>query len=78
MSLQDQLQPGEEILYRAHVTRLTLAPLVALLAVVLAFAAFAWFGIQSAAATAVAGSWPLILGWCSPGGSSSCARTSSC
>jgi len=34
MSLQDHLQPGEEVLYRAHVTRLTQAPLVALLAVV--------------------------------------------
>jgi uncharacterized membrane protein YdbT with pleckstrin-like domain len=42
MSVQDQLQPGEEILYRAHVTRLTQAPLVALLAVVLAFTIFAY------------------------------------
>lgn len=62
MSLQDQLQPGEEILYVAHVTRLTQAPLVALLAVVLAFTAFAWFGMGSAAATAVAGILALILG----------------
>ncbi|HEX3557164.1 MAG TPA: PH domain-containing protein [Thermoanaerobaculia bacterium] len=42
MSVQDQLQPGEEILYRAHVTRLTQTPLVALLAVVLAFTIFAY------------------------------------
>src|SRR5205823_3741021 len=42
MSLQDHLQPGEEILYRAHVTRLTLAPLVAWLAVLLAFTIFAY------------------------------------
>lgn len=42
MSVEDQLQPGEEILYRAHVTRLTQAPLVALLAVVLAFTIFAY------------------------------------
>lgn len=67
MSLQDHLQPGEEILYRAHITRLTLAPLVALLALVLAVAAFAWFGMQSApgaltalAAAVVVG---IVLGW---------------
>jgi uncharacterized membrane protein YdbT with pleckstrin-like domain len=42
MSLQDHLQPGEEILYRAHVTRLTQAPLVAWLAVLLAFTIFAY------------------------------------
>jgi uncharacterized membrane protein YdbT with pleckstrin-like domain len=42
MSLQDHLQPGEEILYRAHVTRLTQAPLVALLAGFLAFTIFAY------------------------------------
>jgi len=47
MSLQDHLQPGEEILYRAHVTRLSLAPLWVLLAATLAAAAFAWFGLQS-------------------------------
>jgi uncharacterized membrane protein YdbT with pleckstrin-like domain len=62
MSLQDQLQPGEEILYVAHVTRLTQAPLVALLAVVLAFTAFAWFGMDNAPATVIAGIVALILG----------------
>jgi uncharacterized membrane protein YdbT with pleckstrin-like domain len=67
MSLQDHLQTGEETLYRAHITRLTLAPWIALLALVLAVAAFAWFGMQSApgaltalAAAAVVG---LVLGW---------------
>jgi uncharacterized membrane protein YdbT with pleckstrin-like domain len=45
MSLQDHLQPGEEILYRAHVTRLSLAPLWVLLAATLAAAGFAWFGM---------------------------------
>ncbi|HEV7505581.1 MAG TPA: PH domain-containing protein [Thermoanaerobaculia bacterium] len=62
MSLQDHLQPGEEILYRAHVTRLTQAPLVALLAVVLAFTIFAWFGLQSAPAAIIGGLLALILG----------------
>ncbi len=42
MSVDDHLQPGEEILYRAHLTRITLAPLVALLAVALAFTIFAY------------------------------------
>ena len=42
MSLQDHLQPGEEILYRAHVTRLTQAPLVALVAGGLAVTIFAY------------------------------------
>jgi uncharacterized membrane protein YdbT with pleckstrin-like domain len=67
MSLQDHLQPNEEILYRAHITRLTLAPLMILLALVLAVAGFAWFGPQSApgaltalAAAAVVG---IVLGW---------------
>jgi len=67
MSLQDHLQPGEEILYRAHITRLTLAPLMALLALVLAVAAFAWFGMQSApgalTALAVAVVMGIVLGW---------------
>jgi uncharacterized membrane protein YdbT with pleckstrin-like domain len=49
VSLQDHLQPGEEILYRAHITRLVLAPWIALLAVLLAAAAFAWFGFENAA-----------------------------
>jgi uncharacterized membrane protein YdbT with pleckstrin-like domain len=62
MSLQDHLQPGEEILYRAHVTRLTQAPLVALLAVVLAFAIFAWFGLQSVPAALAGGLLAVILG----------------
>jgi uncharacterized membrane protein YdbT with pleckstrin-like domain len=67
MSLQDHLQPGEEILYRAHVTRLSVAPLWALLALIVAIAAFAWFGLDNApgalvalAAAAVTG---LALAW---------------
>jgi membrane protein YdbS with pleckstrin-like domain len=62
MSLQDHLQPGEEILYRAHVTRLVQAPLVALLAVVLAFTIFAWFGLQSPPAALAGGLLAVILG----------------
>jgi len=62
MSLQDHLQPGEEILYRAHVTRLVQAPLVALLAVVLAFTIFAWFGLQSPPAAIAGGLLAVILG----------------
>jgi membrane protein YdbS with pleckstrin-like domain len=67
MSLQDHLQPGEEILYRAHVTRLSLLPLWVLLALILAAAAFAWYGLDSVpgalvalAAAAVVG---LVLAW---------------
>ncbi len=62
MSLQDHLQPGEEILYRAHVTRLTQAPLVALLAVALAFTGFAWFGLASPPAAIAGGLVSVIVG----------------
>jgi membrane protein YdbS with pleckstrin-like domain len=41
--VENQLQPGEEILYRAHVTRLTLAPLLALAAAALIGAAVAQY-----------------------------------
>lgn len=54
MSLQDHLQPGEEILYQARVSRLTLAPLWGLLALILAAAAFAWFGMDNAPAAITA------------------------
>jgi len=33
MKIENQLQPGEEILLRAYVTRLTLAPWIALAAI---------------------------------------------
>jgi uncharacterized membrane protein YdbT with pleckstrin-like domain len=45
MKIENQLQPGEEILLRAYVTRLTLAPWVALGAVALIVAAFLWFAL---------------------------------
>lgn len=67
MSLQDHLQPGEEILYRAHVTRVTLAPLWALLALILAAAAYAWYGMDNApgalTALALAALVGLVLAW---------------
>jgi uncharacterized membrane protein YdbT with pleckstrin-like domain len=62
MSVQDYLQPGEEILYRAHVTRLTLAPLVALLAVALGLTAFSWFGLSNAPGAIVGGLAALAVG----------------
>ncbi len=39
MGVESQLQPGEEILYRAHVTRIALFPWIAALVIVLAVAA---------------------------------------
>ena len=36
MGVEDQLQPGEEILYRAHVTRISLFPWIAALVLVIA------------------------------------------
>ena len=45
MKIENQLQPGEEILYRAYVTRLTLGPWMALAAIALAVAAFLWFAL---------------------------------
>lgn len=47
MKIENQLQPGEEILLRAYVTRLTLAPWVALAVVALVVAAVLWFAHQN-------------------------------
>ena len=47
MRIEHQLQPGEEILYRAQVTRLTLAPLLGLAAAALIGAAVAQAHFQS-------------------------------
>ena len=68
MSIHDHLQPDEEILYEAGITRLVLLPWLAALAVLLAVAGFAWFGmgnnlpltLVALAAAAVAG---LVLAW---------------
>lgn len=67
MSVEDQLQPGEEILYVARVTRLTEAPWIALTALCLAGAAWAWFGFDNAplalTALALAIVFGVVLGW---------------
>jgi uncharacterized membrane protein YdbT with pleckstrin-like domain len=42
MGVEEQLQPGEEVVYRAHVTRISLVPWVLGLVVVVAAGAFAW------------------------------------
>jgi len=42
MSVEDQLQPGEEILYRAQTTRISLVPRIALTALAAAGALIAW------------------------------------
>ena len=68
MSINDHLQPEEEVLYQAELTRIVLAPWIALLAVLLAVAAFAWFGMNNyvpltltaLAAAVVVG---LVLAW---------------
>ena len=62
MSLQDHLQPGEEILYRAHVTRLSLLPLWALLALILAAGGFAYFGFDSIPGALVALAAAVLVG----------------
>lgn len=54
MSLEDHLQPGEEILYRAHVTRLSLLPLWILLVLILAAGAFAYTAFNSVPGALVA------------------------
>jgi uncharacterized membrane protein YdbT with pleckstrin-like domain len=54
MAVEDQLQPGEEILYRAHVTRISLFPWAAALAVALVVAAVAFHGTGETA-VAIAG-----------------------
>ncbi|HEV2846790.1 MAG TPA: PH domain-containing protein [Thermoanaerobaculia bacterium] len=67
MAIQDQLQPGEEILYVARVTRWTEALWIALAALALAGAAFAWFGFDNApgalTALALAAGFTAVLGW---------------
>jgi uncharacterized membrane protein YdbT with pleckstrin-like domain len=57
MKIENQLQSGEEILYRAYVTRLTLGPWMALAVVALAAAGAFWFLLPSASQH---GLWALI------------------
>ena len=71
MRIEAQLQPGEEILYRAYVTRLTLAPLVVVLVLALGAAAVVWFHFQNSpgaapgalVALAVAALAGLLFAW---------------
>jgi len=42
MGVDEQIQPGEEVVYRAHVTRVSLLPWIAGLVLVVAGAVFAW------------------------------------
>lgn len=67
MRIESQLQPGEEILYRAHVSRLTLAPIVAVGVIALVVAAVVWSQFQSLpgalAALAVAAIAGLVYLW---------------
>lgn len=71
MGVEDQLQPSEEILYRARVTRLTEAPWIALTALSLGGAAWAWFGFGDApqaaplalTALALAAVFGAVLAW---------------
>lgn len=54
MSVEEHLQPGEEMLYRAHTSRISLAPLVVLLAIALAAAIFAWSWAENVPGTIAA------------------------
>jgi uncharacterized membrane protein YdbT with pleckstrin-like domain len=68
MSIDDHLQPDEEILYEAKITRLVLLPWIALLAIFLAVAVFAWFGMNNKVALTLAALAPavivaLVLAW---------------
>lgn len=64
MGVEAQLQSGEEILYRAHVTRISLIPWLAALVVVVAAGAFAWQFTAGEVATGISiavGALALIL-----------------
>jgi uncharacterized membrane protein YdbT with pleckstrin-like domain len=54
MSVEDHLQPGEEILYRAHTSRITLVPYFVLLALALGAALAAWVWAENVPGTIVA------------------------
>lgn len=54
MSVEEHLQPGEEILYRAHTSRISLVPLAVLLAIALAAAVLAWSWAENVPGTIVA------------------------
>src|SRR5687768_6505397 len=53
MGVEEQLQPGEEVVYRAHVTRISLVPWVLGLVVVVVAGALAWQFTAGEVATAI-------------------------
>src|SRR4051794_9166005 len=61
MSVEAQLQPGEEVLYRAYTTRISLAPRIALTALAAVGAAVAWHAAYGPLAVAL-GAIALVLG----------------
>lgn len=61
MGVEEQLQPGEEVVYRAHVTRISLVPWIAGLALVVAGAAVAWQYAPEPAILLAAGALALFL-----------------
>jgi uncharacterized membrane protein YdbT with pleckstrin-like domain len=67
MKIEQQLQPGEEILYRAYVTRWSLLPVALLAGLALVLAAVAWFGFQHAvlalALLAIAVAFGAVYAW---------------
>ncbi|HKV08046.1 MAG TPA: PH domain-containing protein [Thermoanaerobaculia bacterium] len=67
MSVEEHLQPGEEILYRAETSRISLAPHFVLLAVALVAAVLAWTLAESIPGTIVAlivaALFGIVLAW---------------
>ena len=61
MGVEEQIQPGEEVVYRAHVTRISLVPWVLGLVLVLAGAAIAWQYAPEPTILIAAGALALIL-----------------
>jgi uncharacterized membrane protein YdbT with pleckstrin-like domain len=61
MGVEDQLQPGEEILYRAHVTRISLFPWVAALALALIGTAVAFHQTGEMAIAIAGGAVAVVL-----------------
>lgn len=61
MAIEEQLQPGEEIIYRAHPTRLPLVPWAAGLALAVAAAGAAWSMWDNPPLTIAAGCLALLF-----------------
>ena len=61
MGVDEQIQPGEEVVYRAHVTRISLVPWVLGLALVVAGAAIAWQYAPEPAILIAAGALAAVL-----------------